>query len=60
MMEKSGSLLLTREELSVLRNVVSSNATELIKASATLDRLGISVEEAKRILDAGEYTVVEA
>jgi hypothetical protein len=59
MMEKSGCINVTKEELNVLENVVKSNATELVKAAATLDRLGLSVDEAKRVLDSGEYRVVE-
>jgi hypothetical protein len=60
MMEKSGCLQLTREDYEVLKNVIESNATYLIKASAVLSGTGLTVDELKAVLDSGEYRIVDA
>lgn len=59
MMEKSGCTQLTQEEFSSLQNATKGNATELVKTSAALDRLGMTLDEAKKVLDSGEYRIVE-
>lgn len=59
MMEKSGCVQLTREELEALKNLTEGNVTQLVKASSALDKIGLNIDEAKRILDSGEYRVVE-
>lgn len=59
-MEKSSCLQLTQEEHDVLQNATKGNATELIKASSALDKLGMSLDEAKKVLDSGEYRIVES
>lgn len=59
MMEKSSCLQLSSEDYAVLRNLVYGHATHLIKASAALDRTGLSLDELKSVLDSDEYRIVE-
>jgi hypothetical protein len=59
MMEKSGCLQLTQEEYNLLKSMLSGKTGELVKFSGLVTRLGLPSEELERILDSGEYRIVE-
>lgn len=57
--EKSGCLQLTQEEYHLLNSMFTGKTVQLVKASATVDRLGVSLDELERLLESGEYRIVE-
>lgn len=59
MMEKSGCLQLTQEQLDALKHIRSETGTQMNKAAQTLDTLGLSYDEVCKVLDSGEYRIVE-
>lgn len=59
MMEKSGCLQLTQEQYDVLKHIRSETGTQMNKAAQALDNLGMSHDELCKVLDSGEYRIVE-